>query len=201
MAPEWAAVAAALSIGVANLAVTLGLDRRRRHERTNDRAEIESQRRASQAVQVFEQDVSAPLRNSLHDLEQLSTMILEAAGHTTESERQRVIRHIFENEKTQVFAAFDRPLASATLWSRDPGDRYRARLRDLELQIDRTLAELASSGGLTTTHRISELSRRLSEEVRGFSAACRLWLYEISEALSAGRLRPPAQRSGRAPVG
>ena len=100
MAPEWAAVAVALVVGVANLALTLWLDRRRQRERTNDRAEIESQRRAGQAVQVFEQDVSVPLRNSLHDLERLSTMILEAAGHTTESERQRVIRHIFANEKT-----------------------------------------------------------------------------------------------------
>ncbi len=84
MAPEWAAVAAALLVGVANLAVTLGLDRRRRRERTNDRAEIESQRRARQAVQGFEQDVGMPLRSNLHDLERLSTMILEAAGHTTE---------------------------------------------------------------------------------------------------------------------
>jgi hypothetical protein len=191
MEPEWAAVAVALLVGAANLALTLELDRRRRHERNKDRAEIEFQRRAGQAVQVFEQDVSVPLRSSLQDLERLGTMILEAAGHTTESERQRVIRQIFENEKTRVLAAFDRPLASAMLWSPDAGDIYRARLRDLELQIDRTLAELAGSDGLTTTHRISEASRRLSEEVRGFSSACRLWLYEISEALSAGRLQPP----------
>jgi hypothetical protein len=190
MESAWAAVAVALVVGTLNLAVTLGLDWRRQRERA-------AQRKIRDALEAFEADVRAPLRDSLHDLERLSTKILQAAGHTTGSERERAARHIFENEKTQVLASFDRPLASARLWSRDSNDMYLGRLRDLELQIDRTLAQLVSRD-LTTTHRISESSRQLSDEVRGFSTACRLWLYEISEALSSERLKPPAKPSTQA---
>jgi hypothetical protein len=95
-----------------------------------------------------------------------------------------------------VLASFERPLESAGYWSREGIDAFARRLRDLEFQIAATLNELTSDS-LTTTHRISESSRRLSEEVRAFSTACRLWLYETSEALSAGRLQPPARRSER----
>jgi hypothetical protein len=191
MGPDWAGVIVAVLVGVANLAVTLWLNRRRQ-------GEIEAQRRATEAKEAFAQDVSIPLRSCLHELESLRAKIVEAAGQATESERQRAARQIFRNEKTQVLAAFDRPLASAMLWSRDAGDVHLTRLRDLEVQIDLTLDQLANNDELTTTHRISESSRRLSAEVLGFSTSCRVWLNEIAEGLSTGRVQPPAHRSGHA---
>jgi hypothetical protein len=92
-----------------------------------------------------------------------------------------------------VLAAFDRPLESARHWSGEADHVYTGRLRDLELQIDRTLRELVSND-LTTTHGISASSQRLAELVRDFSTACRLWLHEISEGLTSGRLQPPPRR-------
>jgi hypothetical protein len=63
-------------------------------------------------------------------------------------------------------------------------------LRDLELQMDSTLRELAVDG-LATTHGISASARRLADLVHEFGTACRLWLSEISEALLSGKLQPP----------
>lgn len=179
---EWAGILVAVVLGIGNLAVTLGLDRRRQHERAVDR-------QAREAQATFEQDVRAPLRNSLQDLETLSARILQAAGRTVASERQHAARDIFENHKTQVLAAFDRPLESARHWSSEGHDHYIRRLRDLELQMDSTLRDLAVDD-LATTHAISASARRLADLVHEFSTACRLWLSEISEALSSGKLRP-----------
>jgi hypothetical protein len=186
---EWVAILVAVILGVGNLAVTLGLDRRRQKER-----EVERQAREAQAT--FEQDVRAPLRSSLQGLEALSARILQAAGRTAASERQRAARDIFENHKTQVLAVFDRPLESAGLWSSEGHDHYIRRLRDLELQMDSTLRDLAIDE-FATTHEIGASARRLADLVREFSTACRLWLSEISEALSSGKLRlPRTDRTG-----
>jgi len=130
------------------------------------------------------------LRNSLQDLETLSSRILQAAGRTVASERQHAARDIFENHKTQVLAAFDRPLESARHWSSEGHDHYIRRLRDLELQMDNTLRDLVIDE-FATTHEVSGSARRLADLVHEFSTTCRLWLSEISEALSSGKLRPP----------
>ncbi|MGH6895873.1 MAG: hypothetical protein ACREJ5_04920 [Geminicoccaceae bacterium] len=165
--------------------MTLGLDRRRQRERAAERP-------AREAMATFEQDGRAPLRSSLQDLEKLSARILEAAGRTTASERQsaakvRITRRQFSQRPTGHWRAQDIGRAMGI-------NVYIARLRDLELQMDNTLRELAG-GDFTTTHGISGSSRRLADLVREFSIACRLWLYEISEAVSSGKLRPPPRRS------
>jgi hypothetical protein len=129
---EWAGVLVAVVIGIGNLALTLGLDRLRQRERVVER-------QAREALATFEQDVRVPLRASLRDLEALSARIVEVAGRTVASERQHAAKDIFENHKTQVPAAFDRPLDSARLWSREGQGQYVRRLRDLELQMDSTL--------------------------------------------------------------
>lgn len=115
---------------------------------------------------------------------------LEAAGRTVASERQQAASDIFANQKTRVLAAFDRPMESARRWSGDGHDLYIRRLRDLELQMDSTLRELASDD-LATTHKISASARHLADLVREFSIACRQWLSEISDALSSGRIKAP----------
>lgn len=180
---EWAGVLVAVAVGAANLAVTLVLDRRRQQERAIER-------RAREAQATFEEDVRAPLRDSLLDLETLSVRILEAAGRTVASERQQAASDIFANQKTRVLAAFDRPMESARRWSGDGHDLYIRQLRDLELQMDSTLRQLASDD-LATTHKISASTRHLAALVREFSIACRQWLSEISDALSSGRIKPP----------
>jgi hypothetical protein len=81
-------------------------------------------------------------------------------------------------------------LESATHWSSDGHDYYIRRLRNLELQMDSTLRELAVDD-LATTPEISASARRLADLVHEFSTACRLWLSEISAALSSGKLQPP----------
>jgi hypothetical protein len=187
---EWVGILVAIILGIANLAVTLGLDRRRQHERAVER-------QAREAHATFEQDVRAPLRNSLQELETLSARILQAAGQTVASERQQAARDIFENHKTQVLAAFDRPLESARHWSSEGHDHYIRRLRDLELQMDSTLRELAV-GDFATTQGISASARRLADLVHEFSTACRLWLSEISEPLSSGKLQPPRANQSEA---
>jgi hypothetical protein len=78
---EWVGIVVAIILGAANLAVTLGLDRRRQHERAVER-------QAREALATFEQDVRAPLRKSLQELEALSARILQAASRTVASERQ-----------------------------------------------------------------------------------------------------------------
>ena len=180
---EWVGILVAIVLGAANLAVTLGLDRRRQHERAVER-------QAREALAILEQDVRAPLRKSLQELETLSARILQAASRTVAAERQHATRDIFENRKTQVLAAFDRPLESARHWSSEGHEHYIRRLRDLELQLDSTLRDLAVAD-LATTHGISASARRLADLVHEFSTACRLWLSEISEALSSGKLQPP----------
>jgi hypothetical protein len=180
---EWIGVLVAVVLGIGNLAVTLGLDRRRQRERAVER-------QAREARATFDQDVRAPLRSSLQGLETLSARILQAAGQTVALERQRAARDIFENHKTQVLAAFDRPLESARHWSSEGHHHYIRQLRDIELQLDNTLRDLAVDN-LATTHGISASARRLADLVHQFSTACRLWLSEISDALSAGKLRPP----------
>ncbi|MGH6917263.1 MAG: hypothetical protein ACREJ0_06120 [Geminicoccaceae bacterium] len=62
--------------------------------------------------------------------------------------------------------------------------------------MDSTLRDLAVDD-LATTHAISASARRLADLVHEFSTACRLWLSEISEALSSGKLRPPAATRGK----
>jgi hypothetical protein len=81
-------------------------------------------------------------------------------------------------------------LESARHWSSEGHEHYIRRLRDLELQLDSTLRDLAVDD-FATTHGISASARRLADLVHEFSTACRLWLSEISEALSSGKLQPP----------
>jgi type VI protein secretion system component VasK len=96
MGPDWAGIIVAVLVGVANLAVTLWLNRRRQ-------GEIEAQRRATEAKPLLRTS-ALPLRSCLHELESLRAKIAEAADQATESERQRAAGQIFRNEETQVLA-------------------------------------------------------------------------------------------------